>query len=413
MEAVAADTQSESPISRVRVLFVIGALYATQYIPLLFAMMALPIVLRQEGQSATTIGLVQLAALPYLLKFLWAPLVDRWAPGRQHYSSWIGSLSIIHAAFIVVLAFFDPAGSVTPLIIVLVFAIFAISTQDVAVDALAIRLLSPEDRPVGAAFQAGGGYIGALIGGGLFLTAYGWFGWTNALLIQAAIFAIPVLSLLLIMEPPRIPDAVRFGWRDAIGFFRLAGNGRWTIILMTFRLPLIITLLPMQISLVDAGMGPEEFGLWMGIFAMTAAAVASVVIGPMMRGLPRRDALIVAGLATLLAAASILALSYGAPLALRWGLIIAWGTLGLSDVVLFAGAMDRARPAMPGFDFSVQLTLTFILHRFAEPLIGMVIDNAGPRPVFMGSIAVAVIAIGIVVLAFGRRKGELPEPAPI
>ncbi|MEM9576920.1 MAG: hypothetical protein AAF999_07885 [Pseudomonadota bacterium] len=113
--------------------------------------MAVPIVLRQEGQSATVIGLVQLTAMPYLLNFLWAPLVDRWSPGPRHYTGWIAALSVTHVFSIIVLAICDPSGALLPMVIVLTVAVFAISTQDVAVDALAIKLLHPEDRSIGAA----------------------------------------------------------------------------------------------------------------------------------------------------------------------------------------------------------------------------------------------------------------------
>ena len=47
-----------------RVLSVVGVLYAVQFIPAMFIFMALPIIMREAGHSATAIGLVQLVGLP-------------------------------------------------------------------------------------------------------------------------------------------------------------------------------------------------------------------------------------------------------------------------------------------------------------------------------------------------------------
>ncbi|MEL6794470.1 MAG: MFS transporter, partial [Pseudomonadota bacterium] len=138
---------------RWRILSVVGVLYAVQFIPFFFVVMALPIIMRQEGHSATTIGLVQLAGLPYVFKFLWAPLIDRFKLGRDRYKSWIACLSAIHVAGIGALAFCDPGGDLTVLFIVLVIACLAVSTQDEAVDALAISLMRPSERTMGATFQ--------------------------------------------------------------------------------------------------------------------------------------------------------------------------------------------------------------------------------------------------------------------
>ena len=64
---------------------ILGLLFMAKSIPLVFFTMGLPVILRLEGLPLETIGFLQLTGLPYLLKFLWAPLLDR--NGRQagHY----------------------------------------------------------------------------------------------------------------------------------------------------------------------------------------------------------------------------------------------------------------------------------------------------------------------------------------
>ena len=52
-------------------------LYIAQTIPMSFFSTVIPVMMRQENFSLSTIGLLQLIKLPWILKFLWSPLVDR------------------------------------------------------------------------------------------------------------------------------------------------------------------------------------------------------------------------------------------------------------------------------------------------------------------------------------------------
>src|SRR5574343_320394 len=63
------------PMSR-HPLALLSSLYAAQGLPFGFFTLALPVLMREAGWSLTAIGLLQLLALPWLLKFLWAPWVD-------------------------------------------------------------------------------------------------------------------------------------------------------------------------------------------------------------------------------------------------------------------------------------------------------------------------------------------------
>ena len=80
-------------------LTLITGLYVSQAIPLGFLIVALPAILRSQGLGLEQTGLLGALALPWLIKFLWAPLVDRFgSSSRGHYRSWIiplQSLSVL------------------------------------------------------------------------------------------------------------------------------------------------------------------------------------------------------------------------------------------------------------------------------------------------------------------------------
>ena len=80
-------------------LLLLGSLYLAQGLPDGFFRQALPVMLRAEGVSLEHIGLASLLALPWGLKFLWAPVVD--AVGSARFGrrrSWIVPLQVLAVA---------------------------------------------------------------------------------------------------------------------------------------------------------------------------------------------------------------------------------------------------------------------------------------------------------------------------
>ena len=77
------------PVPKNKLAFLL-ALYFVQGLPFGFQAKALPIYLREQGVGLTEIGLLGALALPWMLKALWAPLVDRYGSTRfGRRKSWI------------------------------------------------------------------------------------------------------------------------------------------------------------------------------------------------------------------------------------------------------------------------------------------------------------------------------------
>lgn len=383
---------------RWRVLSVIGIIYAVQFIPAIFAFMTLPIIMREAGHSATAIGLVQLVGIPYIFKFLWAPFIDRYAFGRDRYKSWILVLSAIHVAALIVLAFLDPTGPLLPLVICLFVAVAAVATQDIAVDALAISLMRPAERTMGASFQNFGIYAGAVIGGFGFLYLYSKIGWTAALLTQAVIFAVPLITLTLVEEPVRSRKGPPTNLRSVLRFFKQPRMGRWIAILASMKLPLIMITLPIRLMMVDEGMSTEEIALWFGLFAMSAAGGTSLFLGPLLRDIPRVRGIYIVGAVNLILLIAVSGLVAHLPGSVRYTIVIAWAAIALTDVVLFRGSMDKVRPESPGFDFSVQIVILTLAPMLSNPVAGVVYDKVGAQPIFFASVIFALIPLAILRL---------------
>ncbi|NJK97146.1 MAG: MFS transporter [Bacteroidales bacterium] len=140
-----------------------------QSVPMSFFSTVLPVIMRMEKFSMTSIALIQLIKIPWVLKFLWAPLVDRNALTNSHYRRWIVASELFYAASIIAIAFFNLATDFTTIIILMVLAIIFSATQDIASDAFAVRILKKQERPFGNSIQSMGNFGGTLIGSGFLL----------------------------------------------------------------------------------------------------------------------------------------------------------------------------------------------------------------------------------------------------
>ena len=94
-----------------------------------------------ENVSLTEIGFLTLVGSAYTLKFLWAPLIDRYAPpfmGRRR--GWILVTQLLLAASIAAMGLFSPSVNLTALALLAVWVAFLSATQDIAIDAWRIEV---------------------------------------------------------------------------------------------------------------------------------------------------------------------------------------------------------------------------------------------------------------------------------
>lgn len=116
-------------------------LYFIQGLPYGIQVHFLPIYLRSRGVDLTTVGLLRLLQVPWMLKVVWAPLVDVYFTRCQ----WLLG-SIVALAASCMLSGFWPPDSLGPTAVIVLFMwnVFA-SLEDVAVDSVAVTLLSKQE----------------------------------------------------------------------------------------------------------------------------------------------------------------------------------------------------------------------------------------------------------------------------
>jgi len=171
-------------------------------LPLMLTLTVLQAWLTQEGVSLATIGMAGLVGLPYSIKFLWAPLVDRYKPlalGRRR--SWLLITQIALAASIVFLSMQDPGSNLWRLFVAALFVTFFSATQDIVVDAYRRESLADEEQGLAASFYTYGYRLGMLLAsaGGLILADI--IGFSGVYLVMAAVMAACVVVTLVAPEP--------------------------------------------------------------------------------------------------------------------------------------------------------------------------------------------------------------------
>ncbi|WP_197530145.1 AmpG family muropeptide MFS transporter [Gloeobacter violaceus] len=187
------------------------------------------------GITLTTIGLFSLARLPYSLKFLWSPVVDRLTPpifGRRR--GWIALMQLAIALVLTVMATVDPQGQLQILAVLAVLLALLSATQDIAFDAYRTDILDAEELGAGAALGVLGYRFALVVTSALAFRLAEWRSWPEVYLWMAALMAGGVLITLWSPEPrnlqppPSLAEAVRL---PLVEFFGRSGMGRGLAIL--------------------------------------------------------------------------------------------------------------------------------------------------------------------------------------
>ena len=171
-------------------------------LPLLLTGSVLQAWMKDEGVDLGTIGLFALVGLPYTLKFLWAPLMDRFTPnalGRRR--GWLLLFQLALIASLVWLSLARPAVDPWWLAVAALLVTFFSASQDIVIDAYRRESLSDEEQGLGASLYVNGYRVGMLLasGGGLILADH--LSFAQVYQLMAAFMLLGVATTLFAPEP--------------------------------------------------------------------------------------------------------------------------------------------------------------------------------------------------------------------
>ncbi|CRL62571.1 RhtX/FptX family siderophore transporter [Proteus vulgaris] len=186
----------------------LGLLYLAQGIPMGIAMDALPTLLRQEGSALSAIAFIPLVGLPWVLKFLWAPVVDNyWFKSLGRRRSWIIPMQIIVTFCLLLLAILGISIETAKWgVTLLAIASLASATQDIATDGMAAEHASGTLLSKINAVQIAGVMGGFFLGGAGMMILTDKLGQHTALLLFALVPAISLFFITLFRQKAKYDE---------------------------------------------------------------------------------------------------------------------------------------------------------------------------------------------------------------
>ncbi len=380
------------------------ALYLSQGLPFGFYSQALPAILRDKGASLPVIGSLGALALPWSLKFLWAPWVDRhWSPRWGRRRSWILPLQALIVAALVAVGLLDLDAQLGLVLGGFFLLNLFAATQDIATDGLAVELLAREERGLGNGVQVAGYRLGMIIGGGLLLVLLGEIGWRAAFFVMAAVALVCTLPTALHTEAP--PASVE-GAAVVAGpqpgafeifarFFRRPGALPWLGFLALFKAGEAMGVSMLRPMLVDRGLSLTDIGWVLGGAGFSAGLLGALAGGAALQPLGRRRALLLFGAlqALMVGGYALLAM---VPLPLPGTLLLCVGehfTSGLATAVLFTWMMDACGAEHAGTDYTIQASVVVFATGIAGAVAGFSAAALGYPAHFALSGLVALTAL--------------------
>lgn len=258
------------------------SLYITQYLPIAFFTAALPAIMMIEGAEMKDLTFIYLLGIVWALKFLWAPLIDRFSPGNffaGHYRSWIIVLQTLLFLLIVYCAVSNVRNYQTALTVIMFVVCFIAATQDIASDALAVNLLDDNSRGLGNGIQSAGGMIGQMIGGGVVLMLYNKLGWSGSLLALAVMLIAPLLLVLIFKEPQHFTNPNTSNYKHMFGTLKDTRNIQALITNALLYSAVMVSFSFLIPSLVKSGWGAEKIGLAGNFLGPVLASLMAVLCG--------------------------------------------------------------------------------------------------------------------------------------
>lgn len=384
-------------------------------LPLGLVLTAVPAWLGFAGIDIKTIGVVTLAQAPYVFKFLWAPLLDRYAPGLGRRRGWIvvTQLALAGATGLLAATATEPrVGMIAALTLLIAFAS---ATQDIAIDAYAVEALRPEEQglAVGARIAL---YRAAMwIAGNIAITLAPSLGWNWTLAMQAGIYLALLPATLFAPEPevPAMPprtlrEAV---WAPFVGFFRQPRALEIAAFVILYKLADNLAGALVRPFLAQAGYSPVDVGIASGTIGLVGTLVGTFAGGVLTNRLGVGRALWVFGFLQAISNVGYALVASAPPSRplLYAAMAVESGTSGMGTGAFMVLLMRLTEKRFSATQYALLSSLFALGRTLSGPPAGALADALGWREFFLLTIPCALPGLAMLqrFVPFGAR--ELPR----
>jgi MFS transporter, PAT family, beta-lactamase induction signal transducer AmpG len=353
----------------------------------------IPVLLRSHGATLAEIGLLSSLALPWALKFLWAPAVDRLGTRRR----WIAASQLGLAAVLLALAL--SGTTVSPWYMAVILALVALSaTQDIAIDAYTIEVMDRDELGPANGARVTAYRLGMIFAGGMLVAASAPLGWTAVLLVAAALF-LGYSALTTLMPATRVErephEPILEPMRELL---TRPGIVAAALFVLTFKLG-DLALQPMVKPFwVDSGYSVQQIGWIQTTLGVGASIVGALAGGVVTRWLGAFHALWALGLTQALSNLTYwgAALGGGQPGYMYTAAIVEQFTQGLGTAAFLTFLMTMSERRYAATQFALLSALYRVGGIAAGSISGVMAERLGYAHYFLFTFALALPAFGLL-----------------
>jgi PAT family beta-lactamase induction signal transducer AmpG len=370
------------------------------------------------GLDLKTIGIFTLVGLPYTLKFLWAPLMDRLVPpwlGRRR--GWMLVMQLCVAVGLAAMALTGPGRHPEILGILALVVAFLSASLDIVLDAYRTDVLLRPERGFGAALWVNGYRCALLLASAGALLLADHIGWQNTYLLLAALMAAGVITIFVSPEPPK-PSATPASLAEAIGgplkeFFARPGVVGLLALIVLYKVGDAVAA-SLQTAFLIGGMGfsVSEVGYVKGL-GIGATLIGALVGGVAMAKLGMVRSLLLFGLLQAVSNLGFMWLAWMGKsyAALTTSILVENVTGGMGTVAFVALIMTLCDHRYTATQFALLSSLEALGRVFSGRPSAELVEMVGWAQFFFWSFVVALPGIWLVWALRAKLRQEAGRDA--
>ncbi|PCI46524.1 MAG: MFS transporter [Alphaproteobacteria bacterium] len=415
-------------------------------LPLALSFQTLSLWLFEDGLDLGDVVMFSLAGLPYTLKFVWAPFIDRLsfpvlgrALGQRR--GWLLASQISVMGAIVIVGIFASAEHPLFTAMLVISLTFASATQDIVVDAYRIDRLSDEEQALGAAMVIYGYRVGMLVSGGLGLILADLVSWTAVYVVMAGFMLVGILTTLMSKEPDQAAKnvvdqselvlrksyAARHGvrWAGILAWLHVAvwqplediilRKGWWAILLtvVLYRIGNSLESVTSNLFLVEhIGFSKTQVGLVVKGFGLVSLLTGVGVGAILLKNTSMFNTLLICGVLQILSIFLFIVQAWAGPDMSVLAMTITGENFatGMSSVAFVAFTSIICNKAFSASQFALLSSLGAVPRTVLSSKAGVLVEMMGWIDFFAFAMVAAVPG---VLLLFVLRKYNMGIPVPL
>jgi len=356
------------------------------------------------GVDLRTIGVFALVGLPYTIKFLWSPLMDRFVPpwlGRRR--GWMVATQLSLFVGILAMAFSSPEHSVSTLAVVALLVAFASASQDIVVDAYRTDLLHEKERGAGTAVYVTAYRIAMLVSGALALILSEQIGWRNTYVLMAVFMAVGMMGALFGPEPAvdgRPPATLREAvWGPLHDFFSRSGAVVILLFIVLYKLgDAYAGTLTTAFLIRGAGVSPTDVGTVNKGLGFFSGIVGAAVVGWWWLAFGLFKALLLFGLLQAVSNLSFMVLAWLGKSYPMMIFAVAFENLsgGMGTSAFVAFLMGLCNHRYSATQFALLSSLAVLGRVFVSPSSGYIVEITGWAVFFLITVLTALPGLALL-----------------